>query len=330
MKRKILVTGGAGFIGSHLVDALISQKEMVRCLVRKNDDLQFLPQGKVEIVFGDITNKDSLLKAIRGVEIIYHLAAKTDFEGESWQEYFLPNVLGTQNLIDLAIQEKIKRFIFFSTIRVTGLTDSRVPIDEKAPYHPLNFYDRSKTEAEKRLLVACEEKKLPVTIIRPTSVYGPRDKGTYYSFFKAIAQGKFFLIGNGENLVSFVYVENVVQAALLAGIKREAVGQVYFVNDDHPYTMKELSLAIAFAFGKKLPSLYFPKNLGYLAGYLSEGLGKVFGFRPPLTPERVKNLTISYVFDISKARRELGYKPAVTLNEGVKQTAVWYKKHGWI
>lgn len=328
-KKKILVTGAAGFIGSHLVDALVTRGEPVRCLVRKQDNPEFLPQAKVEIIVGDITDKKSLIPAVSGVDIIYHLAAKTDFDGKRWEDYHRPNVLGTQNLLDLAVGEKVKRFIFFSTIRVVGLEDSKVPVNESAPYSPLNFYDKSKHEAEERLFEAYRKFGLPIVVIRPTSVYGPRDRGTYYAFFKTIAQGKFFLIGKGENLVSFVYVGNVVEAALLAGIKREAVGQVYFVNDDRPYTMSELADTIARAFGRKLPGFHLPLGLGYLAGH-AFNLGKIFGIKPLLTPERVENLTISYVFDISKARKELGYKPVVTLDEGVKQTAVWYKKHGWI
>lgn len=328
-KKKILVTGAAGFIGSHLVDALIARGEKVRCLVRRQDDLQFLPQDKVEIFYGDITNKNSLLPAVHSVQTIYHLAARTDFEGKTWKEYLEPNVLGTQNLIDLAIAEKVQRFIFFSSIRVVGLRDSKTPVNEMAPYQPLNFYDRSKYEAEKRLLSAHKEVKLPVVIIRPTSVYGPRDRGTYYSFFKAIAQGKFFLIGKGDNLVSFVHVKNVVNAAILAEERKEAVGKIYFINDEHPYTMRELAVTIAEAFEKKPPNFYLPVSLGYLAGYVGN-LIKMLGMKFPLTSERVKNLTISYVFDISRAKKELGYNPKVALNEGVKQTTGWYKEHGWI
>lgn len=328
--NKVLVTGAAGFIGSHLVDALVARGDSVRCLVRKRDSLKFLPKNKVEIVYGDITDKKSLIPAVRGVETIYHLAAKTDFGGRTWEEYYRPNVLGTRNLIDLAIKEKVKRFVFFSTIRTIGLKDSKIPINETVSYHPLNFYDRSKVEAEQLLIRAYQEKELPIVILRLSSVYGPRDRGTYYSFFKTIAKGRFFIIGNGKNLVSFVYVGNVVNATLLAGESKKAIGQTYFLNDDRPYTMRELSKTIANAFGKKLPSFYLPESLGYLAGYGLAGLSKVLRFKPPLTPERIKNLTISYVFDISKAKRELGYSPKIGLKEGVKLTADWYKRYGWI
>ncbi len=329
-KSKILVTGGAGFIGSHLVDALVAKGEEVRCFVRKQDNPEFLPKNKVEIIYGDIVDKKSLLPAIKGIEIIYHLAAKTDFDGKNWEEYYRPNVLGTKNLINLAVQEKVKRFVFFSTIRTTGLRNSKKSITERAPYRPLNFYDRSKVEAEKLLIKAYQEKKLPIVILRPSSVYGPRDRGTYFSFFKAITGGKFFLIGDGKNLVSFVYVGNVVDATLLAGDKKKAVGQIYFINDERPYTMEELSETIAAAFGKKLPAFHLPKSFSYLAGYGLVSLSKVLRFKPPLTPERVKNLTISYVFDISKAKKELEYSAEINLKKGVKLTADWYQKHGWI
>lgn len=328
--KKVLVTGAAGFIGSHLVDALIARNITVRCLVRKNDDLQFLPKDRVQIVFGDVTDKNSLKGIVDGVDVIYHLAARTDFEGNNWTEYYQPNVLGTQNLIDLAIKKRAKRFVFFSTMRVVGLRDSKEPIDESAPCNPLNFYDRSKSEAEERLLTAYQKFDLPVTILRPSSVYGPRGRGTYLSFFKTIAKGRFFLVGSGENQISFVFVKNLVDAAILAAYKKEAVGQTYFISDARPYTMVELSRTIGLNFGRKIPPWYLPIPLGYIAGYSFLLLGKVFGFVPPLTPERVKNLTISYVFDISKARRELGYQPKVNLETGIKETVLWYKKNGWV
>ncbi|MDP3888617.1 MAG: NAD-dependent epimerase/dehydratase family protein [bacterium] len=329
-KEIILVTGAAGFIGSHLVDVLVAKGYRVRCFVRKKDNLEFLPNKNIEIFYGDITDKRSILPAIKGVDIVYHLAAKTDFAGKNWNEYYRPNVLGTQNLIDLAVKEKVRSFIFFSTIRVIGLRDCKQPVNELAVYNPLNFYDRSKYEAEKKLFEAYHELKLPITIIRPTSVYGPRDRGTYYSFFKAIAAGKFFLIGSGKNLVSFVNVKNVVEAAILAKDSLKAVGQVYFINDDRAYTMKEFSSQIARAFGKQLPRLRLPIVSAYVVSYFLSGCARVLGFKPILTPERVKNLTLNYVFDIKKAKRDLGYKPKIGLVEGVQETAQWYKKHDWI
>ncbi|MDP2860599.1 MAG: NAD-dependent epimerase/dehydratase family protein [bacterium] len=328
--KKVLVTGAAGFIGSNLVKKLVDEKALVCAFVRKTDDLRFLPKKGIKIVTGDLIKKSSLIPAIKGAEIIFHLGAKTDFAGETWEDYYLSNVLGTKNLVDLAVKEKIERFIFFATIRTVGLKNSRLPVDETAPYGPVNFYDRSKVEGEKIVKKAQKKHGLPITIIRPSSVYGPMDRGTYFGFFKAIADNRFFLIGKGDNLVSFVYVGNVVGGAMLAAEKKEAIGKTYFINDERPYTMKELSETIAGAFGKTLPPFYLPKYLGYAAGFALEVAGKIFNFTPPLSRERVKNLTINYVFSTEKAQKDLGYKPLTSLAEGVNFTANWYKTHGWI
>lgn len=329
-KRIILVTGAAGFIGSHLTDALVRRKEKVRCLVRKQDDLKYLQKNKVEIFFGDVTNRQTLSKAIKGVDIVYHLAAKTDFSGKTWKSYWFPNVLGTKNVVDLAVKEKVKRLIFFSTIRTIGLKDSKQPRNEKAPYCPLNYYDQSKVEGEKILLKAYKEQRLPITIIRPSSVFGPRDKGTYFSFFKTIAKGRFFLIGDGNNLVSFVYVKHVVQAAIKIIDSEKTIGEIYFINDAKPYYMKNLAKTISMAFGKQLPKFYLPTVIAYIIGFLWAILGKWLKIPVILTPERVKNLTISYVFDISKSIRDFGYNPKIPLTRSITETAKWYKKYGWI
>lgn len=185
-------------------------------------------------------------------------------------------------------------------------------------------------EAEKFLLSLYKDKKFPVTIIRPSSVYGPQDRGTYYAFFKTIERGLFFLIGTGKNQVSFVFVKNVVKAAILAAKKRNSSGKIYFITDARPYTMKELSETIAAAFGKKINSFRIPVPLGYLIGFSMDIINKFTGLSFPLSVDRVKNLTISYVLDIKRAKKELDYQPEINLKEGTKITANWYKIHGWI
>lgn len=219
---------------------------------------------------------------------------------------------------------------FFSTIRTIGLKNSKEPISESAPYDPKNYYDRSKVEAEKILLSLYKEKKFPVTIIRPSSVYGPRDRGTYFSFFKSIKNGLFFLIGSGNNLVSFVFVKNVVDAAILAAKNTKSTGNVYFITDKRPYSIKEISETIAVAFGGHIPGIHIPLIIGYFVGYCMDFMKNISGLSLPLSTERVKNLTISYVFDINKAKKELNYNPKFGLSEGVKRTVDWYERNGWL
>jgi len=291
---------------------------------------EHIRKKRVKVFYGDIEKKKTLEEAVKDVDIIYHLAARTDFEGKIYQEYHRPNVLGTQNLIDLAVKEKVKRFIFFSSIHAVGLTQVPQFADENVIPKPPGFYGKSKLEAERRLNKAYKEHGLPIVIIRPTTVYGPRNFSDTYELIKVISQGKFFLLGKGYNLLGYIYVDNIIEAVRLAQIKKEAIGQTYFISDFYPYTLRELSSTIAQYFGRKLPPFYLPVPLAYLASLSLELGGKLFGFKPPLFRARLKTMTSSYTYDVSKVVKELGFFPTVDLKEGMQRTIAWYKKHNFL
>ncbi len=333
---EILVTGATGFIGSHLVEHLLELGESVRCLVRKTSNLKNIIGLDVEIVEGDITNPESLDKAVRGVDCVYHLANIIDRPDVSLTTYRFNNVQGSRNLFEKCLEHNVGRIVYFSSIAAVGFycfSGSRgqvKPVDETVPCHPVTPYGISKYETEQLALSLHREKGLPVVILRPPTVFGPREEYATSELFKAIAKGRFRIIGDGENLMSFSYVRNITHAAILASNSPVAIGKIYFVGDERAYKLKEIASTIAEEIGVELSRMHIPPCLAWVAGATLEVAGMILGFQPPLSRRRVWTLTHSYAYDISRAKRELNYSPIYTLREGVRLTVEWLRSMKYI
>lgn len=331
---KILITGASGFIGSHLVELLLEEGiplNSLSLLIPKNESLKNLPKKNFEIIYGDIRNKEDVKKAMKGVSIIYHLAALTIDGGKyySWNQYHQVNVLGTQNLLDECRGKKIKKFIFFSSIAVYGLPAWVGNIEnwnEKRVKNPQEIYGESKLDAENRIIEAYEKWKIPYAIIRPTSVYGPRDKRNLAELYKAIKKNLFFFIGDGRNKMDYVYVKDVAKAAYLAQLSKNKSGE-YIIGGGTPITLQKIVLYVAESLHKPIPNIHVPKIFALLLSYIIEFVSNVMEIKPMLFPKRVKVLTNNCYFDISKAKKEIKYFPNVSFEEGTKLTAQWLKEN---
>lgn len=310
MTNKItVVTGAAGFIGSHLVDHLLTQgikPQNLRLLVApwaKLDNLNHLPLDEIELIKVDIRDRKKVKDALQGAEYVYHLAAKIDFLGQNYDQYYQVNVQGTQNLIDACQGQKIKKFILYSSIAVFGLPAGIGQIESWAETHPktfTNWYGLSKWETEQRLIKAHSLHKLPYAIIRPASVYGPREKGPTLAFCQAIKNKRFAIIGSGQNLMHYVYVKDLVAGTYQAAQSQQNRGD-YILAGPQPITLQKLAQLIAQELAVGLPSWRLPKVIALPAAYLLQLLGAVFGFKPPLFPSRVRTMTTNYYYDLSKA-----------------------------
>lgn len=334
MKTKILVTGATGFIGSHLVDALVAKGRKVRCLVEKKNDIVHqrcfsnidrLKKLGVEIVYGDLTDKDSLKKAVKDVNVIFHLGAIARPMCIPNELYFKINVEGTKNLLELAAEnKKIKKIVYTSTISAVGPSRDGRPVNEKTIPRPVDVYGESKLAAEKMIFKLYRKYKIPIVILRPPMVFGPRDL-EMLRFFKAV-KSRFFPIRKSKGHFEFCYVENLIQACLLAEKKGKS-GEIYCISNDRSYTIKEVTQIMAEALGVKLLPIYFPNFVFKIAGFFMEMLGKFFHFHPPFSKKTITWMTTNYwICDISKARKELGYDPKIDLKEGIKRTVKWYKE----
>lgn len=330
MKDKILITGAAGFIGSHLIELLLEKKippQSLCLLVPKNESLENLPKANFKVIRGDIRYKKDVRRAMKGANIVYHLAALNIDGGKyySKEEYQEVNVEGTQNLLEACQDKKIKKFILFSSIAVYGLPAWVGNIknwNEKRVKQPKEIYGDSKLKAEEKVIEASKKYRLPYIIIRPTSVYGPRDKRNLLELYRAIKKHLFFYIGNGKNKMDYVYVKDVAQAAILAANSKYKTGD-YIIGAGKPLTQKEVVSLVAKSINKKVHSIYIPKNIALFLSWLVLITSKLIGIKPMLFPQRVKVLTTNCYFDISKAIKEISYKPKVSFKEGTELTAKW-------
>ena len=324
-KQKILVTGATGFIGRHLVEALVERGYNVRCLVRKNSDFGYLSNLGVELVYGDITDKPSLLNAVQDITSVFHLAGIIGKWGVPEETYWNIHVLGTEFLLDCCIEKKVKRFIYCSSAGVLGPIKKPLA-NEDHPYNPSNIYEKVKAEAEKKVL-NCKA-KLDVTVIRPEFVYGPGDLHVL-KMFNAVQKGKFYIIGNGESLLHPTYVDDLIYCFLRCLENKNTIGEVYLVVGETPVKVKDLVRIIAEELGVSPPKVRFPRSVAFMLAYLSEFLGRVFDFSPPLTLSQVKFFTQHRAFDGSKAKSDFGYEP-IELRQGVKQAICWYRQNGYL
>lgn len=326
---KVLVTGATGFIGGHLVDMLVERGDEVHALVQPTGDtshLRTLPG--VEIMQGDLTDAASLKCALRGVERVYNVAAKTGHWGLE-EPYRLINVQGLANLIHAAMEAGVQRIVHTSSITVYGHHLHGI-VNEDYPYHAEdNPYSRTKIAGERLISNLVKEHRAPVVIVRPAWVYGPRDKASFSRFVNLVETGKGFIIGTGKNIVPAVYVRDVAQGLIKAGdAGKEVIGRAYNIADDRRVTQAEYLNTIADALqvphvSRKLPfsALYFA---GRTADVLWQAMGRRKGAPPPLTTYGVTLLGGDQQFSIERARRELGYAPEFDVKRGVAEGVRWY------
>lgn len=319
--RRVLVTGACGFIGPNLIRALQSVGAVTTAADLIDAAWSRLPDNvaRVEI---DLLDPESLT-ALPETEIVFHLAARTDLDGRTAADYGI-NSVGTRNLIQ-AVRSSgaVLRFVHYSTQLVVGLFDEARFIDESEPFRTKTPYGESKIESEKIVADECGSRGIEYTIIRPTSVYGPWGGPPYREFFQTVRAGRYMHVGAADNLISLVYVENLVDLTLLLSTHPQAAGETFFGNDLHPYTMREVVDAAAAHYEVHIRRA--PVWLLQIAAY---GLGvlKVLGLNVPLYPFRLRNMRMTYCYDVSKSVR-LGYAPRFGLQDGIEKTLDWYDAH---
>ncbi len=327
-----LVTGATGFIGSHLLPKLLENGHKVRCLARSGAARQKLSGLPVEVCMGDLSDPASLAKAVRGADIIFHLAGLTKTNREN--EFYDVNARGTRNLAQAAVREtpELKKFIYLSSLSAAGpVLKGMPPLTEDIPPHPVSHYGKSKLMGEEAVLEIAAQ--APVTILRPTAVYGPGDRD-FYLFFKMIKKGLFFYWGEGR--YSLIYVEDLVSAMMAAAGQTGAKGSrnagVYFLSDGNIYTNTEIAAAIARAmpWAKRERPLKVPLPRFLLpAAAVFSGIGRQDS--GIINRDKIREMGFKdWCCDADRARREIGFEPKITLKEGVKWTADWYKIHQWL
>ncbi|HEV2582659.1 MAG TPA: NAD-dependent epimerase/dehydratase family protein, partial [Ktedonobacteraceae bacterium] len=283
----------------------------------------------VTIVPGEINDEEQVRRAVDGANIVYHFAGRLYHPSTPAVLYYQTHVEGTRNLLAACEgQSQLRRIVHCSTTGVHGVT-GRTPAAEDAPFAPTNPYEETKLQGELLALQAHQERGLPVSVARPGLVYGPGDLHLL-GFFASIKKGLPCLIDRGKALIHPIYIDDMTEAFLLCAERPEAIGRSYNLAGERHVSFRELVSAIARALGKSSPGGSIPL---WLANVASDTFALLPGFKgedAPLTRSRVKFLTNSRVYDISRARDELGFAPRVELDEGMKQTAQWYQKHEYL
>ena len=325
---RALVTGATGFIGSHLVEALLQRGVQVRCLVRKTSDLSWLKNLSIDVFNGDCNDKASLGEAVKGVDQVFHLAGVTKAIEE--KTYFEVNALGTENLIHACVENnpRLQKFVYLSSQAAAGPCQNGGKKKESDRCEPVSAYGHSKRMGEEFALAHSHE--IPLLILRPSAVYGPRDKDIY-AFFKLISKGvKPCLFGQGQH-ISLCHVHDIIQAILLAAESQGPSGDIFFLSDGYDYRLEEIGDIFAQAMGITPVCVRVPEWMISGIASFSEYLSK-FSKKPPLLNKgKVEEMIQkNWVCDITKAKTLLGFEPQIRLLEGAKLTFQWYRKEKWL
>jgi len=324
MPSKALVTGGTGFIGSHLVEALVTQKWRVTCLVRATSKTEFLKRFPVQFILGSAENLESLEKAVQGQDYIFHLAGR--IRSTSRKAYDLANHQLTRNLIEACLRKNksLKRFVHISSIAAAGPSLPGFYSDETQPNSPNSEYGRSKLRGEEAVHQAWN--LVPATIIRPPNVYGPRQQETEL-LVKLISKRIVPILREKRKTTSLIYVKDLIQGILLAAQSEKTRSQVYYLTDGKGYSWREIILtAKKFVLGESL-FFPFPEELILAAALLADvfnemGVVKIF-FGLKLWEAMVKT---PWLFSTSKAERDFSFRARYSLEDGIKETAEYYRK----
>lgn len=322
---KAFITGGTGFIGSHLVDRLIIEGgHDLRCMVRKDE--KWLEGKNYMKVNCDLNDLPSLVKAVEGVDVIYHLAGVV--KAADTRTFERVNVEATENLLRIAQKAGVPKIIILSSLAAAGPSFDK-PVTEDMPMMPVSRYGESKKRMEE-LVHKIADGRSSISILRPPAVYGPREEDIF-SFFRITSKGICPIIGKGAGKpVSLVHVNDVVDGILLAEKDRRKGVETFFIGSERGYDWHEIRDATSAALGKRLTTINFSESIVKKAGTLIEKSASFFGKYPVMNEDKAKEMVLSWVCSVEKAQKELGYKQKISLTEGIRQTITWYKVHNWL
>jgi nucleoside-diphosphate-sugar epimerase len=324
---EILVTGGNGFVGRHVVSALRDRGDEVRVLALPTEDASWLEERGIAVHRADICEPETLVAPMQGADGVLHLAAMMDV-WRPMEDYHAVNLTGTENVCRAALAAGVRRFVHMSSSSVYGVALGR-PADERFPLAPFRDpYPITKAAGDRLVQRMIVEDRLPAVIIRPDQIFGPGDHLHFGGMADRLRSGRGIIVGSGDNALPLVYVTDAVQGLLRALDHERAIGQAYNITNDRPLTQRQLMHAIAREVGARPPRLHVPYRALYAAGYVAERLATITSSRrrPPVTRLGVAFLGTDNRYAIHKARRELGYRPRVGLDEGVRLAATWYRQ----
>lgn len=325
---KVLVTGGSGFLGSHVAEQLVLAGHDVRALVRKTSNTKFLKSlSRVELAEGAVEDADAVSAAVDGVDAIVHSAALVKARNDG--EFQSTNVQGTKNLV-AAVRKRaprLLRFVHVSSLEAAGPAEGGLPV-LASQERPITRYGRSKLESEKVVLGAKDD--FPVTILRPGGIYGPRDV-EIFEVFKSVKRGVLPIVGTGLAKSTLVYGPDCAKACVRALFADVPSGSIYFVTDGATYDQRLIAAAVEKAWGTRA-RIRFALPMGLVRGvaYAVEGYGRFRDKAVMLTREKAAMLNHDWLCESESTMTALDWKPEFLFDEGAKVTAKWYADNGWV
>ncbi len=326
---KILVTGASGLLGGHVAEVLSARGDRVRALVRRTSNRKVLETlANVEFIEGSVERADRVREAVDGVDAIVHCAGIV--KARSSDEFFSVNVGGTSNLVEAArkLGNKLKRFVHVSSLEACGPSPDGKPVRPEQE-NPVTAYGRSKLASEKVVLSAKDD--IPVVLLRPGAIYGPRD-AEILEAFKSIQHGILPLVDGGAARGVWIYATDCAEACVRAVDAHVPSGRVYFVDDGcGPLSLKQMLADAEQALGKRaLVRMSLPVPVLMTVARGLEVLGRVANRPIMLTREKANMLLQDWVCSSEDTRKDLGWAPKVTWDDGVKRAVAWYRENGWL
>lgn len=327
---RVLVTGGGGFLGKALVRKLISQGHTVRSFSR--GDYPELRELSVETISGDLSDYKAVHEAVRDCELVYHVGAKAGVWG-SYDDYYATNVLGTQNVIEACMTQGVEFLVNTSSPSVVFDGHDQEGNDESTPYPKkyLAFYPKTKALAEQAVKKANGD-RLKTVSLRPHLIWGPEDTQLIPRLVEQGRAGKLRLVGPGTKRIDAVYIDNAVDAHINAATQLmhggKCAGKTYFITNDDPWPFEQIVNGILEAAGVSPVTKHVSASLAYTAGALLECVYRVGGKteEPRMTRFVARQLATAHWYDITAAKEDLGYAPAVTMEEGLTQLKQWFEQ----
>jgi nucleoside-diphosphate-sugar epimerase len=321
----ILITGATGLVGSHVAERAAGRGLRVVTLVREGTDARWLEGLGATVIRGDLNDAPAVARAAAQADQVVHCAARVGDWGPA-AEYRRVNVEGLRNLLEAVRYRVIRRFVHLSSLGVYAARD-HFGTDESVPPPPrhVDGYTQSKVEAEQLALAYQRDHGVPVVVLRPGFIYGPRDRTVLPKLLAALAARQVKYLGAGTQVLNTIGVHNLVDAIFLALEKPGVIGRVYNLTDDEPVSRHRFLEALADLAGLDRPTAHVPLWLARALTPVMEGVARAIGAKQPplLTQARLKFLGLNLGFSVARARAELGYQPRVPFDEGIREAVAW-------
>lgn len=321
---KAFVTGGTGFIGSHLADQLLKrQNDQIFCLIR--GDSKWLHDKDIKIVKGSLQDFPALREGIDGSDVVFHIAGMV--KAPDQRTFDNANVEATENVLRLCMKYKVPKLVVLSSLAACGPSFSR-PLTESDPLMPVTRYGESKKRMEEMIHDTADE-SISVSIIRPPAVYGPRED-QIFSVFQMASWKLFPIIGNKNGKISLIHVNDLIEGILLAARNKTPGVSTYFISSEEIYTWDEIRKATEIAFEHKIfPFTVKPRLVEHI-GSIAEKSASLIGRYPVINRDKARELGMQWTCSVEKAKSDLDFRQKTSLQEGISNTIHWYKKHHWL